>query len=342
MKVNELDLADEQTVQRWNGFVEPSGQLYLHTKWAGIISRTYGFTPHYLYISEGDEIRSVFPLFRVVFPLLKDELVSVPHLESGGMLNTGGYQLYFDYIREHIKAGRLSVYQYGEPIDDLEANTNEVVMVQGLPQSVEDIIPGIRSPSSRAKTVKSLKQGFNAAIGNSDDLLRAFYPLFCQKMKEFGTPPHPMAFLKDIARTFADDCVFVLAARGGRYVGGGLYLIFRDRFFSKCFTVSQEELRRYVGNFVDYKSMEFAVRRGLKYLVRWRSTKGSGTFEYKRRLGGDPVPLYLHDFVLTPEGYKARQVKTVKEKYDFAARIWMRLPGFVADTIGPSIRKWVY
>jgi hypothetical protein len=143
-------------------------------------------------IREGGKIISTFPLFRAKVPFLKDELVSVPHVESGGMLNTGFYQLYLDSIYKHIRSRSIRIYQFGEPVNEFPANTQEVVMISELPEKKEQIISSIKSSTTRTDMRRSLEQSsqYKISLGNTREMLTDFYSIYLRKMREFGTPPH--------------------------------------------------------------------------------------------------------------------------------------------------------
>ena len=58
--------------------------------------------------------------------------------------------------------------------------------------------------------------------------MRQFYSLYLNKMRNFGTPPHGFKFIKKIADTYGEDCKFLLVKNSNEYLGGGLYILFRE------------------------------------------------------------------------------------------------------------------
>lgn len=87
MTVSVLDLNNAEETVRWDAFVDKQGTLYHNSHWASILRDIYGFKPYYLFVEDNGEIKSVLPLFHVKAPFLKDELVSIPHVESAGIIN---------------------------------------------------------------------------------------------------------------------------------------------------------------------------------------------------------------------------------------------------------------
>ena len=342
MNVRLLDKGNTEEVKKWDDFTENHNQLYHHTKWAEIISSSYGFKPYYLYIEDDREIKSVFPLLHVKIPLLKDEIVSIPHLESGGMINTEFYNLYFDFISQYIRVKKIRICQFKDNIGDFSANTNDVIMIKDLPQEKERIISGIKAATTRNYMRRILEKDFEVTTGNSIDDLTSLYKLYLQRMREFGTPPHGFSFLKKIVEGFKEKAIILLVKTPERVAGAALYILFNEYLYNLLLVVPRRYLKEKIVYLLQYKAMELGIENKLKHLVLGRSTKDSGTYFYKSELGGKPIQIYLYNFTLTPDGYKAEQEKTVKEKYEAGAHIWSRLPSFFTDCVGPKLRKWIY
>ncbi|MFA6054112.1 MAG: GNAT family N-acetyltransferase [Thermodesulfovibrionales bacterium] len=342
MTVSSLDFRNGDELKKWDEFVFNRSQLYHHSRWAEIISSVYGFKPSFLYSEKAGQVQSVFPLFRVKVPLFRDELVSIPHLESGGMINTIFYPEYFDYIRRHISARKMKIYQYREQIGSLPSNSDDVVLLKELPEKKELIIPGMKAATARNYTRRVLERDLQVVVENNEAVLGEFYKIYLQRMREFGTPPHGFGYIKKISETFAEDAKIMLIKDSGEVVGASFYIMFNKYLYNLYLAVPQRHLKEKIVYLIQYKAMEMGIDRNLECLVLGRSTKDSGTFFFKTELGGYPIPLYLYHFRLTPEGCESVQEKSVKEKYSSAARIWTKLPSLITDHAGPFIRKWVY
>jgi hypothetical protein len=342
MKVSLLDFRNRDEVGKWDAFVFSRSQLYHDSRWAEIISSVYGFTPFFLFKENAGEVQSVFPLFHVKLPFFRDELVSIPHLESGGMINTVHYAEYFDHIRQNIGVGRMKIYQYQEQIGAFPANTDDVVLLKDLPNNKENIIPDMKSATTRNYTRRVLERDYDVVFENSEAALRDFYHVYLQRMREFGTPPHRFLYLKKIADMYGKDARILLVKRGGEVLGASFYIIFNAHLYNLYLVVPQRYLKDRLVYLIQYRAMEMGIERNLKCLVLGRSTKDSGTFYFKTELGGYPVPLHLYHFRLMRDGYDAVQVKTVKEKFGPLSKLWTRIPPLITDHAGPFIRKWVY
>jgi hypothetical protein len=342
MTVSALDFGDERSVARWDAFVYERSQLYHHSRWAKIISLSYGFEPNYLYVEENGEIKSVFPLFHVKIPFLRDELVSLPHLESGGMINPEFFDLYFDFIWRNVKTKRIKIYQFRDEIEDFSSNMNEVIMIKNLPGAKEKIISGIKSATTRNYIRRAIEKDFEVVIQNDDETLRNFYHVYLVKMREFGTPPHSIHFVRKILEEYRREARILLVRSSGEIVGAALFISFNEYLYGLYLVVPRKYLKDKIVYLIYYKSMEMAIENRLRYYVFGRSKKDSGTYFYKHELGCQPEKVYIYNFELTDNGYEAVHEKTAKEKYKVASRLWSRFPPFFTNMVGPKIRKWVY
>ena len=342
MTVKKLNFAREEEVKKWDSFAAAAGRLYHHSYWAKILSSVYAFEPFYLYIENAGDIISVFPLCRVKLPLIKDELVSLPHIEACGIITPEYYSLYFDYIRESIRPKNIRIYQLNESIGNFISNTSEVIMILELPERKEEIFAHITSEPARRNMRRALEQEYEVVADGADELLKHFYELYLVKMREFGTPPHGFRFMKSIADSYSDNCVIPVIKLKGEYSGAGLYIQFGEFLYNLYFAVPREFLSERVGYILEYTAMKIALERSLKYIVRGRSAQGSGTYLYKMKLGGRSKQMFIYDFRLTSQGYEAQAVKTMKQKYRIAPGVWSAMPRFITDKFGPFVRKWLY
>jgi serine/alanine adding enzyme len=103
----------------WDAFVEaePGGQLGHAAAWARVVREAYGLTPVYLEArNEQGAITGVLPLVRFRGLGAKLELVSMPFLDSGGVLarDTATGQALLDAALEFARELRASALELRE------------------------------------------------------------------------------------------------------------------------------------------------------------------------------------------------------------------------------------
>ena len=343
MIVKQLDLNSPGEVARWDDAASNQGALYYVSSWTKVLQNTYGFRPVYLYIEDKGEIISLLPLFHVQKPFVKGELVSIPHVEAGGVAGQKLYQLYLEYLFRDLPVEKIRIYQYRDPLDDLPANTREVVMVKYLPVSSAGLLSSIKSANTRRQIRNVLEKGYTVDIDNDPKLLTEFYLLYLEKMREFGTPPHALRFMKSVSEVFGSTCRVIIIRDSQGPLAGGMLLFDEGRIMNFLYiAVPRRYLRWQIGNLIHYSVMAFGIEKRISTYIMGRCESGSSNYMYKIRLGGAVHPLYLYKFLHTPAGYRAIKEKTAKEKYRTFSRFWSCLPPFIINPLGPLVRKWIY
>ena len=99
-------------------------------------------------------------------------------------------------------------------------------------------------------------------------------------------------------------------------------------YFSKC-----------PNNLLYWHAIQDGCANGFKMFDFGRSSVGSGTYEFKRQWGAQPVPLFWH--VLSDDDRQGNTIDGTSMKYRLFREIWRRLPIDVTVTIGPQIRKYL-
>ena len=343
MIIQSLNLSDKKEVQKWDDYVKMHGQLYHDSRWADILHSVYNFEPKYLYCEEDRTIVSALPLFIVNKPFGGCEIVSIPHIEAAGLINTGSFSMYLDYIYNHLRGNTIKIMQFKEPLGNLPANTSEVIIIKDLPTTTAGIIDSVTDSRKRSYFRKSLKNAYEVVIGNDNKLLSDFYALYLDKMRAFGTPPHSFRFLSAIKDAFGDACKIIAIKDSGGVVVGAIFCVGFSKTLNTLFViVPASHLENLAGYFIEYHVMEYAVSNGYSSLILGRSEKKGGNYNYKVGLGGKPIPLYRYRFELASDGYRCVEERTAKEKFRLQSKIWAKLPPLITDHLGPFIRKWVY
>jgi hypothetical protein len=343
MIIKSLNFSNKNEVCRWDDFVRGNGQLYHDYRWAGILHSVYSFEPVYLYGEEDGEIVSALPLFLVKKPFGGKEIVSVPHVEAGGLINTGLLSLYLDYLYDHVRPATIKIMQFMEPLGALPANTSDVIIMKDLPLLTDGIIDSVSSATKRNEIRRALEKPYELLIGNDSKLLLDFYSLYLDKMRAFGTPPHSLGFFRAIKEAFGDAFIIIAVKDStGTVVGAMPCVGFSHVLNSLYLAVSSANLRNLAGYYIEYHLMEYAITNGYSSLILGRSENSGSNYDYKVGLGAKPFPLYRYRFDLISGGYICVMESTAKDKFRFQAHVWAKLPPLITDHLGPLIRKWVY
>jgi FemAB-related protein (PEP-CTERM system-associated) len=328
----------------WDAFVEaqPAGQLGHASAWARIVRKAYGLTPAYLEArDEQGAIAGILPLVRFRGLSAGLELVSMPFLDSGGVLarDPATERALLDAALDLAREQGASALELRQVAAD-NANPAEqtrVDLVLAL-ESDEDAQWRALPAKVRNQTRKAESEGLSIAPRNHARLLADFYGPFCRNMRDLGSPVHAERFFSAAAEAFGERLRFIVTRLGEKPVGGLVAIDFAGAVTVPWASTLREERHRCPNNQIYWEALRWAVERGAREFDFGRSPIGGGTYRFKRGWGAKERPLAWQR--LSPQGDrlvpKAAGDSALLQRL---SAIWSRLPVPVTVRLGPHLRR---
>jgi FemAB-related protein (PEP-CTERM system-associated) len=329
---------------RWAEAVrrQPAAHLAHAPEWAEVIPAAYGHAPRYLLADEPGGRSALVPAFLVRRPLGGRVLASVPFLDGGGPcgVTEGARRGLVEHLVAAARAegARALEIRTSQSLPlALPVQTHKVNMILPLPPAPETLWQGLL-PKVRNQVRKAERSGLVPVEGGVE-LLDEFYAVFAENMRDLGSPVHSRAFFAHMLAAFDGAIRLLVVRKGAETLGGLVALNFKQTMhvpWASC-------LRRHAAlcpNMLLYWSiLERSSRAGFRWFDFGRSTRGAGTYQFKRQWGAEEHPLYWYTLRLdgrrdgdgTGEGRLARQV----------VHLWQRLPIAVSRILGPRIRRYL-
>lgn len=337
-------LCDTTDRDRWDDYVRRlSGSTMCHQfGWRQIIERTYGHRTYYLAAQRGGRIYGVLPLVLVSRPLLGSSLTSMPFLDYGGIGADDPIagQALLDEARQLMTEHGVSMMELRQRDQTVQVGVprlDKVSMVLDLSAGSESLWRSL-SPKVRNQVRKAEKSGLSMRIGGAE-LVEEFYDVFAVNMRDLGSPVHNRAFFTHMCAVFGPQARLSLVREGNRTVGGAVSLFFNDTMYVLWASSLREYFSKCPNNLLYWDAIQEACKRGCLHFDFGRSTIGSGTYEFKKQWGAQPVQ--LHWQLLSSGNTAGTTVSAEDAKYRMVADVWRRLPVGVTTLIGPLIRKYL-
>lgn len=333
------------TPARWDDFVvsQPTASIEHTYGWRSVIEKAYGHRCHYLSAVQDGTIRGVLPLVHVRSLLFGNHLISMPFLDYGGILacDRNAAQALHDSaaaLARELKVDDL-IYRHKEPCGlDLPVFQGKVTFLLRLFASEEELWKAI--PSERRNRVrKTQKLGLRSRFSGSDEV-GIFYDIWSANMKDLGSPAHSREFFDEIFSSLGThaELIFVDNDRG-ETVAGGLSLKFRDTVMLPWVSSRRKFFDLYPNNLLYWDLMAKACREGISCFDFGRSSMDSGTFQFKKRWKAEIVQLNW-EYVPVSQG-KVNFLTQDEKRFSPLISLWKRLPLFVANSLGPVLRKGI-
>lgn len=334
----------EDIVAPWTEAVEGfAGARLAHApEWLTVIHRTYGHDPLYL-SAEGDGgRRAVLPAFIVRRPVGGTVVSSMPFLDGGGPC--GATELadalvarLLDEAR-HRGADAVELRCARRLAVDAEPVEHKVNLTLPLPADA-GLLWARLDGSVRNQVRKAEKAGLSVTLGGAEQL-DAFYAIFAARMRELGSPVHSRRLFTAAFEAFGARARTAVVRLGGMPVGGLVALAFKD-VLTVPWASCASAYRRLCPNMLLYwEIIRAAGEGGFRTFDFGRSTRGSGTYRFKRQWGAEEEPLFWYT-IPTSAGAGRAAAAAGRPGSTFLARSWRRLPLSITRTLGPQIRKYL-
>ena len=339
MEVTELTA---ETVE-WDAFVRTSdeGTPFHLTAWKRAVAETFDFPAHYLVARQGHRIEGVLPLFEVRGPLGGKALISVPYGVYGGICATSAAARWAlagraEALAQDRRAAYVELRQRHEQGLGLPTKSLYVSFARAISKSDEENAAAIPR-KQRRMTRLGATHGLRAEIGR--DHFDDFYEIYAHSLRNLGSPVFPRTFLRGILDAFDKDCQILTVWRDDRMVAGVMTLFYEDQVLPYYGGALREAFRYAVNDFMYWELMRHAAAAGYRIFDFGRSREGTGSYDFKRHWGFEPVAL-PYQYVLLRNA-RPPNLSPANPRFKLATRVWKRFPFAVTKALGPCVTRYL-
>jgi lipid II:glycine glycyltransferase (peptidoglycan interpeptide bridge formation enzyme) len=138
---------------------------------------------------------------------------------------------------------------------------------------------------------------------------------------------------------FGQQARLMLVRDGHRAIGGLVCLFFKNTVTVPWASSLRQYLTKCPNNLLYWEAIRYACENGYTCFDFGRSSIDSGTYNFKRQWGAEPVQIYWQ--VLNKNGSKHTAFSSNSFKYRAAVEIWKYLPVSLTMKLGPRIRRYL-
>lgn len=317
--------------------------LSRHPRWLSVLEESFDHRVYMLEAFDGDHTTGVLPLAFVRSFLFGRYLVSLPYLNSNGVLAKDdatrqrlidrAVQLADELRVRHLEMRHERAVEHPALTGRL---TTKVHMRLALPD-----FPGPLWEGLPAKVRNQVRKGEKSALAVSwggSELLSEFYDVFSRNMRDLGTPVYGKRLFANILRCFPGEAELCVVRAGKLPAASALLL------HGKGVTEvpSASSLRAYnstCANMLMYWNLlDRAVQRGQSIFDFGRSTMDGNTFRFKKQWGAVPEPAIWQYY---SRGGQVNDLRPDNPRYQRLIGIWQRLPLRLTRWLGPMIVRGI-
>lgn len=334
------------TPEAWDDYLAAKGHagFYQRAAWLRVLQAGLQHEPACLQATIGRQLVGVLPLAFVKSRLFGRFLVSLPYVNSSGL------------VADSPEAEQALVERAIELADQLEvrylelrheravehpllkqAVTDKVHMRLKLPSTSDGLWEAIKSKVRNQIRKAQKNEDFSVHWGGLE-ILDEFYDVFCRNMRDLGTPPFSRNLFAALIGHFPGDAEFCCVRLSGQPVASGLLI----HGPGTTEVPSASSLRAFNSSncnmLLYWNLLTRAVERGQTTFDFGRSSRDSGTYAFKSQWGATESPAVWQHYVREGD---ARDMRPNNGKFDVMIRAWQKLPVWVTRLIGPSIVRGI-
>jgi FemAB-related protein (PEP-CTERM system-associated) len=321
----------------------PSAPLSQHPRWLTVLKKGLGHNTYALQALQGGKTCGFLPLAFVGSFLFGRFLVSLPYLNTNGVMADSpeaAHLLIDEAVRLADELGvRYLELRHEAPTDHpaLTAKmTSKAHMRLALPDFPGPMWEGLHH-KVRNQVRKGEKAGLTVHWGGTA-LLPEFYDVFSHNMRDLGTPVYGFSLFEEVFRAFPGAVELCVVRDSGRAVASALLLHGRGVTEVPSASCLREANSSCANMLMYWNLIDRAIQRGQAVFDFGRCTLDSGTFRFKKQWGAVPEPATWQYFVR--EG-RPNEMRPDNPRYQTLISIWQRLPVALTKLLGPPIVRCI-
>jgi FemAB-related protein (PEP-CTERM system-associated) len=314
-----------------------------HPTWLGVLHAGLGHEVFALEAVAEGRTHGFLPLAHVSGPLFGRFLVSLPYLNSNGVVAASADVQARLVSRAVTLADELNV-RYLELRQEARVDhpdlpvevTSKVHMRLALPKTTDALWKGF-DPKVRNQVRKGEKHGFAVTWGGAE-LLDGFYSVLTENMRDLGSPVYGRRLFAEILAAFPGAAELCVLSTGGQPAAAALLLHGWGATEVPTASALKELNPTCVNMLMYWHLLKRAVERGQSVFDFGRSTADGPTFRFKKQWGAEPHPAVWQ---YAAKDGEARELRPDNPRYQRAIRLWQRLPVKLTRLLGPAIVRGI-
>lgn len=343
-------------LEQWMQSEKPT-PLSRNPRWLNVLGQSFGHDVFMLEAFDGDKTTGLLPLAFVHSYLFGRYLVSLPYLNSNGVvaeddavrrqLIERAVQLADELDVRHLELRHEQAIEHPKLNARMDSKVHMRLPLPDFAGPLWDRIPA----KVRNQVRKGEKSGLSLSWGGVE-LLSDFYGVFSRNMRDLGTPVYGRSLFAGILRHFPPHPTLSPQEERGKGEGAELCVLRLDKTPVAAALLlhgqgvtevpSASSLRQFnstCANMLMYWNLlERAIQRGQKVFDFGRSTVDGGTYQFKKQWGAKPEPAVWQYYVRDGD---AGEMRPDNPRYQRLIRIWQRLPVRLTRWIGPRIVRGI-
>ena len=317
----------------WQDFVLEYGNLYHDIRWKSIIEESYGLKSKYLLILSKNILVGILPLFYVG----RNKILSIPYNSYSG-LTISKYvdvDIVLENIMSFLKLNKIRKVSFRQLTSFQGAflENDYVTMIKKLEETEE-----LAFANFHYKQKNMIRSAYKEPFSLKKSDVDEYYPIYLKATNALGTPAHKKKYFENIAKYFGDTVRINILKHNNLSIG----VIFEIDYKNIRYDLWAFSLKKYnklkPNVYMYWETLKSSISDKLDYYDFGRSIYGGATFKFKKKWNAMPEKLVYREV----ETFSDIEILQLAKSGGFLPRVWMKLPNYITNNVGPILRKYIY
>lgn len=343
VKVIRIQNSEERAT--WNKYVRSRlNSTYAElTTWSDVLTRVYSLEERLYLAIEDEKPCGYLQLFRTKSVLTGRHAISAPLCSSGGGFHADSDDAKCALLEtcERLEGIHGSGYVHLRLLESLEAPgwvpvvDRYVTFYLDLSTGLDGVWKQVLRAKARNQIRKGTSHGFEVVRGHH--CLEAFVQVLHQGVKELGSPAPGVRFFEEVLTCYGNDVDLIVIKDAGKPIAGTILFYHGETVANPWAVTLRSYHRQCVNQALYWEIVKSGCARGMKKIDMGRSRIGSGTYDFKRRFGGQEHQLFYYYLARNKEDIPLLEPGV--GKFAFVSTVWRNLPDWLTKRIGPRLMR---
>jgi hypothetical protein len=328
----------------------PDHSFFHSSSWAKVLSESYGYSPTYFTLLEGNKIIALIPVMEIKSFLTGKRGVSLPFTDYCDPIILNGvpfpdlFNCIIDYGQKHgwkyleLRGGQKFLsFQHLTLNTHLPCSSAYFGHTLDLAKGEEQILSGLRDSTQR-NIRKAVKEGVKVEVANTLDSVKEFHRLNLMTRKRHGLPPQPLHFFEKVYEHIISKHlgIVVLASYENKVIAGAVFFHFGEKAVFKFGASDRNFHYLRPNNFVMWEAIKWYRANGFKSICFGRTEPVNiGLRRFKQGWGTEELAISYHKYDLTKDTF----VTNNREISTFQKKMFSKMPVPILNIFGSIIYK---
>jgi hypothetical protein len=330
-----------------------TSEIFHSYEWGNLLEKTYNIKFFRLVSETNNEIIGILPFIYFQNPFFGPKMVSLPFADIGGPITTDKHRNMPDKLtKELIKIARKWNTRFIE-IRSLQKNANHLSLL-GFVSSLQAFTYRLNT----ARPYNEIWKNYNKKIrhnirkmGNLGikikeakviDDINTYYAIYLERMKNFGTPPAPLSFWRNMWRIFhpKGQMKLIFTVLDDKEIAGFTALLFKRKLYF-ILNVSLKKFWKYYGlnELLFDWYIKYACENQYDLVDFGRTRKDTGIQRFKEK-GWGTERISLNTYCYFLRGKKQNPLETALKTDNIYSKAWnVLIPTPITPVLGYLLRK---